>query len=161
MEPVLYQKTTSAHGICLGVWLMYNMTLHLRSLIFFLSEQLSITIASQCLLLFLVWFEPLQVLCMISVSVSSNVYKSCWILKTLFTWSHLPYLALTIFLLYLFRRSLRLEGRSLLQMSSLRLSVPKSLTLYILNLWVFVLIIATARRSFSGESQSTGLFYFM
>ena len=46
-----------------------------------------------------VWFEPVEVLCMPPVSVSSHLHQSCYVWITLSPWSQPPPLTPTIFLL--------------------------------------------------------------
>lgn len=79
------------------------------------------------------------IVCIVTVFVSS--YLSVLLcLKVLIPWSHLPLLALKIFLLSLLCRSLIFEGWSLIKMCHLGLNSPKILTLHIVLLWTLLLL---------------------
>ena len=75
-----------------------------------------------------------------TISVSSYMHQSCYVQKILFSWSYPPLLALTIFSLPLLQRTLSLEER-FDEVILLRTEYSKATqSLYIVQLWVFVLI---------------------
>lgn len=87
-------------------------------------------------------------------SGSSCVRQSCYVWKTLFPWNYLSPLALTVFLPPLLHNSLILEGRGLMKISHLGQGTPKSLTLYIDQFWVSVLILIYCKKLFWCELSS-------
>lgn len=80
------------------------------------------------------------------LSVSSCVLVLC-VSKALFSWCLPPSLALRIFLPPLLQSSLRPEVRDLIEISALGLSVPRSLTLYLMP--------SVSGQCFSGNSYGS------
>lgn len=64
--------------------------------------------------------------CAVPVSIISYLYLSSSVWKALFPWSHLPSLALEIFLPLLLNKSLNHEGNGVIKMSHLGLSAKKT-----------------------------------
>lgn len=77
-----------------------------------------------------VWFEPMQVLWILSQSLWVHVFISPMASgKMLLPWSHRPPLTPVVFPAYLLHRFLSLERKGLIKTTDLGLRAPKSLTL--------------------------------
>lgn len=142
MESVLCLYTTPKHKTFPVMWLTYPILLHWQRLISPLPTGINCKqLLSLCwhFVCFVPIFSVLafcllcsDLLCAVSVSLSSYVYQFSSVWKMLFPCSHLQHLTLIIFLPSVPSRSLSLERNGFIQTSHLQLSSMNSLSTYTL-----------------------------
>lgn len=140
MDFILCYPTTPGHEVCPGVWLIYPVSHHWRTLIFsfpasIIASNFLVRGGTLCLFSLLCpgTLSGLYV-CAYSLCefiISPGISGICYILGVIYH--------LTIFLLALRHRSLSLKGEGF-DKTYLGLSAPKAFSLHITHLWVLVLI---------------------